>query len=418
VSARPTRPPWALLGVAIGLLLVGPALHGEGAEKKPDRRKRPGRYKIGSLYLTPRLEVRSAGVDTNVYNAQNAPVQDSSVVVAPILDAALPVGRRFRLSGSGGLLFNWFGHEGTERSTDPFARFRGEADIGSFTLFGETGWLRAKQRFSIDLDERFEHTEHTATVGVDFRPVSHLKASASVAGQSFRIDAPDQPSVEASLDRTTRILTASLSYELTRHTSLIGRTEWFRDTFDQALAGGGREVSSSRTLAGFSFGSRDFLSGELLAGVRHFPSDQSGAAPAYTGPALEAQLSMPISHAAQLRFEGEREVYYSATPGIDQLRNSFVSSRYVGELQAQLPAELLGRFSIGRQTAGYELPYVVDGQVVPRDAGLTTYAVSLLRLFGDNVRIGGGVAFERRNSTLPGGTYRGTRYGFQAEIKP
>jgi hypothetical protein len=43
---------------------------------------------------------------------------------------------------------------------------------------------------------------------------------------------------------------------------------------------------------------------------------------------------------------------------------------------------------------------------------------SLLRRFGDSVRIGGTLAWVRRVSTLATGSFEGLRYGVQAEVIP
>jgi hypothetical protein len=378
---------------------------------------------MGAFYLTPKLELKSAGSDTNVFNAETAPVSDATIVLSPSLEAALPLGNRFRFTARGFVDFTWFRDFTSERSTDRGFRFRGETDWGRLTFFGETGRARRKQRFTIDLDERLPYNERTASAGVLVRAARKLTAGFSVTGSSFDLDATSSSSiaVERSLDRSGRILGANVSYALTPRTSLVASAESIRDRFDQAIGSAGREVTSKRYLAGFSFGTRSFLNGRVEAGVRKAPVDSSSAAPGYDTPVLKAELALPFSHVARLKLTGEREIYYSAQAGVSDAapaRNSFVSKRYGAELSAEFPFDLVGRVFAVRQGADYYLPYATEEDLLARDARLNIYGFSLLRAFGESLKIGGGVSWDRRASTLPGGGYRATRYGFQAEYVP
>jgi hypothetical protein len=57
-------------GLALALCLpLSPAYAADTTRKPP-----PGRYKLGPLYLTPRLELKNAGVDTSVFNRQGGAI--------------------------------------------------------------------------------------------------------------------------------------------------------------------------------------------------------------------------------------------------------------------------------------------------------------------------------------------------------
>jgi hypothetical protein len=318
--------------------------------------------------------------------------------------------------------FNWFKDQASERSTDRALLLRGEADWGQLTFFGETGFAHRKQRFSIDLDPRVPYSERSAATGVRFKAARKLTLGASIAQRGFDVaSGPQSAQIEASLDRTTRTLGAHLAYALTPRTALTFSGEAVRDRFAVAIGPGGRDASSSRVLAGFSFATPSFLSGSLQAGVRAYSRDATSAAPSYRGPVLKLDLALPLSHLARLGLVGEREVYYSAEPGVDQgarVRNSFVSKRYELNLVAELPFDLLGRGFFVTQGADYQLLSLVNGVPAPRESRLHTVGFSVLRIVSDSLRLGGGVSWDHRASTLPGGGYRATRYGFQAEYTP
>src|SRR5689334_21665515 len=79
----------------------------------------PGRFHIGGLYLTPRLHLSQAGVDTNINNSDQAALRDNTMLVTPALEAVLPIGYRLRLRALGSAGINYFGTAESERSVDP-----------------------------------------------------------------------------------------------------------------------------------------------------------------------------------------------------------------------------------------------------------------------------------------------------------
>jgi hypothetical protein len=389
---------------------------GAGADEAPER---PGRFHAGPFWLTPRLEIRSAGYDTNVYNAQTGAVSDPAFVIAPGLVVALPVGRRLTFEARGLVSWNWFSRETSERSVDRDAGVKATLRFDRLDVFGELGWGEAKQRFSIDLDERLVHEDTRQGLGARLRLARKLQLSASAQWQSFDIQGP--PEVQASLDHDSETLGLEAGYDLTKRTQLVARFERITDSFDEALGSAGREVRSGRYMGGFGFSTRAAISGRLLLGVREFPGEVGSAAPPYTGPALDVMLGVPAGPLGQLRLQAEREVQYSATPGVSEgelVRNTYVNGRYRAELQSELPFDLISRLFYQRQLGDYQLPYLVDGVAVDRDATLHVYGFSLLKAFGPTLRVGGGYTWESRDSTLPGDSYTTSRYGIQAEYVP
>jgi Putative beta-barrel porin 2 len=381
--------------------------------------ERPGRFHTGPFWLTPRLEIRSAGYDTNVYNAQTGAISDPAFVIAPGLVAALPLGRRLTLEGRGLVSWNWFSRETSERSVDKDAGVRATLRFDKVELFGDLGWGEAKQRFSLDLDERLLHQDTSQAFGARLKLARKLTLSGSAQWQSFDIEGPT--AVQASLDHESLTLGLEGGYELTKRTQLTFRLERITDTFDQSIGSPGREVQSGRYMGGFSFGTRAAITGRLLLGVREFPGEVGSAAPPYTGPALDVSLGTSLGRLGQLQLQAEREVQYSATPGVaggELVRNSYVNGRYRAQLQSELVFDFIGRVFVQWQTGDYQLPTLVDGVPVDRDATLHVYGFSLLKALGPTLRIGGGYTWESRDSTLPGDSYRSSRYGIQAEYVP
>jgi hypothetical protein len=390
------------------------------AVDKPDQ---PGRFHAGPFWFTPKIELRSAGRNSNVYNEPFAATSDAAAVLSPRLEVALPVGQRSRFTSEGFLNLNWFHEQASERSTDRGFKVRGEVDVGPATFFGETGRGWYKQRFTIDLDERLPYRDKSATVGADLKLGRKVTVTGGLETQRFDIDdAGTAPGVAVALDRDTRTIRLEGRYALTRHTSAVASQEWIEDSFDEAIGAASADVQSRRFLAGFEFDSRGLL-GRFLAGVRDFPAQAGSAAPSYSGPALVASLAFPATSRARVRLDAEREVYYAARPGLQPDgslgRNSYVSWRSHGELAVELPFDLLARGLVGFEDASYRLPTQADGTLAAdASSHRWTWGATLLRAFGRAFKLGGGITWEQRTGRAPTPPYHGTTWGLQAEFTP
>lgn len=389
--------------------------------------KRPGLFKVGPVYFTPKLELKNAGVDTNVFYSRNA-VSDTSIVLSPSVTAALPIGRRLRLTGMGYLDFNYFHNLASERSVDFYAEGRAEVDVGRFTLFGGGGGGQFKQRFSIDVDERLLRQEKWGTTGFKVKATTKISATFSGTGRIYAFE-PSQvsgSSVQTALDRNELTGSAQLRYALTSQTTFLVSGDAIEDRFLKETIEP-RTTRSYRYLGGFEFGERAFINGRILVGIRDIPAGQ-GTAP-YRGPALAVSASVPFLRLGRFAALGERDVFYavdygiydigsSAVVGNQLVRNSYVSTILRGEATVELPLRFIGRGFFGLQEAKYLVPIRIANTVLDRVEHLWTGGGTILRRIGAKARIGGTLAWNRRVSTVPGYSYEGFRYGFTAEIVP
>src|SRR5687767_8316148 len=87
------------LGLTFGLCSAGiSAAQPQGA----DDPRAQARIHVGPLYVTPGLQLREVGVDTNVFNTNADPKSDFTFTVGPNADVWLPFGRRAMLKTSAG----------------------------------------------------------------------------------------------------------------------------------------------------------------------------------------------------------------------------------------------------------------------------------------------------------------------------
>ena len=403
----------AALGAAAGFALVVPA----GAAEPPPTR--PGRYHLGPLYLSPRLEIRDAGVDTNVFNTGAQPVPDTAMVVRPILGIALPIGGRARIDAEGALGLNYFHRLSSERSTGASGTLSGELQLGPVVLGAGGGLESGKERFSIAFDERVQREQEWATGRARFDLTRRASVTFFVTRRQWRFGrlAGGGVDVQSSLDRDEALATAEARFALTRRTTLVAGADTTDYTFAFPAAGG-RLVRAQRYLGGFEFSRRAVLSGRVLAGYRVIPG---GAAPAYRGPAVLVSASAPLARFGRLTIKADRDVYYGLhrfrAPG-ERLRNTYVSNMTEGALTIGLPLDLVGGGIVRRETARYLLPGLLEGGLGRRVDRQWTVQGRLLRRLGDHASVGGAITLIRRASSFPGLSYHGLRYGLQAEVAP
>lgn len=406
---------WPAVAAVLSLLFATP-LHAQAAGSQ-----RPGRFHVGPFWLTPRIVLRNAGIDDNVFNDAGAGTSDRQAVLTPSLDVQVPVSRRLRLSGTGALGLNYFQREDSERSTDLTGTARAEVDVGPFTVFGLLGRGRAKQRFSVEIDERLDRTTSSYGGGLSFKPSRRFTLTGQSVHHTLGFEDGAQvggDSVQAALDRESTTTSGALSYALTPRTNLVFSADVIDERFTAQAAGAAAEARSYRYLGGFTFNTGALLRGGVRVGLRDFPEDPDQTVPAYDGLSLAVDTGLPLGEHARLALVATRDVSYAVTraPGPDgPRRNSFTSFVYGGTLDLELPLSLLARGGLSFEQADYVLPYA--GNVDRRD-DVRIYNVALFRAFGRSLRVGGNVEWARRTSNLPGSGYRRRSYGLTAEYTP
>jgi hypothetical protein len=416
-----TRSVTAALAFALALGAAAPA-RAQFWPELTDKQKK-GRVRLGPFALTPRLELRNAGVDTNVFVTSTNPVEDTSIVLRASSDVFLPLGRRFRVAGTGWLDFNYFASESDQRSTDPGVQGRFEADAWRLTLVAGGGAFNSRQLYSTDIDERVKRSEEWVNLGFRLRLTSQLRVDAGVEDHSYRWNPePDQDqTVKDQLDRDSVVYKGALRYELTPLTDLVASAEKIDDTF--RVAPPGRATTTSyRYLAGFEFGEKAFLTGRFVGGVRDIPEDDAGSVVPYTGPAFQASVAAPFLQRFRLSLGYERDVYYSATGGVlteTIVRNTYTYGRFNASLDIDVAFQLVLRLTGGYENAEYLRPFPVPGAgLIDRTDQVTLGGFSLLRRIGDSALIGVTALYSRRESNYPGATYSRWQYGLQGYVNP
>ncbi len=391
-----------------------------------DQPIRSGRHRVGPAEATFRLQLRDAGVDTNVFQTLVDPVRDQVVVLALQGEGVLPLGRRLSVSGSGFIEQNHYLREGDQRATDFFGQGRAELRLGAVQLYGGGSGGQFTQRFSIDVDERLTRQEKAGYAGAVWRLAPRLSLTGQAMGEVLTF-APGQfrqgGDIKEAMDRNTLTASAQLRHALTPRTTLVVAADVLEDRFFSQPPPLPNVRRSYRFLGGVEFGERAKVSGKLLAGMREFPGTLEQGSPPYRGPILTADLTVPLGRQASFRLQGLRDVLYASSLvelGSLTYRNAFIYEQVIGSAFLPLfpkgPAAVL---SAGFEEATYLLPYPYgSNRFTDRVDHRYIGSAGLVQRLGERVRIGGHVIWARRVSSLPYFSYERVRYGFNAEIVP
>ena len=103
----------------------------------------------------------------------------------------------------------------------------------------------------------------------------------------------------------------------------------------------------------------------------------------------------------------------------DRLRNTFVHSHYEGRATVELPLSLFVEGYAWYDEVDYLLPFLTErGVPQPRVDHYWTWGGSLLRQFGDRVRLGVTVGLTQRTSSFQSLAFERVVYGVQGQMVP
>jgi hypothetical protein len=406
---------------ALLLCLASPALaqYGRPVSDKEEH----GLWRLGFLRLTPLVQLRNAGVDTNPFLTSTAATEETEVVLRAGLQVCVPVGRRLRLRGDGWLDYTFYSDALQPRAWHPGGDARAELALGPFTFFGGGGEFRARERYTTDIDTRVERREGWLNGGVQYQLTRIFGVDVGAEQRRYRYlpETVGAAPIRLFLDRDSLSYQGRLRHALTPLTTALLSAEVTDDTF--RFAEPSRATTRSYLyLGGFELADKALVRGRLLAGVRDIPARSAGSVAAYRGPAVQSALILPLlQQRLQLSASFNRDAYYSASASdgeAETLRNIYTYGRWGFAVEFELPLGLIGRAIAGWERAEYQLPSAVGDTLTRREDRIESLGGSLLRRLGRNARLGLTAVHTKRTSSLPGLAYSRWQYGLQGEFTP
>src|SRR5215204_1807651 len=152
--------------ILISMALVG--MSGMPASAQDTDPRKAARLRLGPAYLSPTLELRNIGVDTNVYNETGPePVKDFVLTAVPTIVATIGPPRT-SLSIRSETQLVYFANQASERSVNEDLTVSAQGRLGRVSPGAQVNYLNSRERLSFEIDARARHVERRGTAGVGF----------------------------------------------------------------------------------------------------------------------------------------------------------------------------------------------------------------------------------------------------------
>ena len=383
------------------LLLCALPVTAAGQTSSPDEIdevRKNARVHVGPFYLTPSIQLKEFGVDSNVFNAAGEQKSDFTATFGPKVSLSIPIARRALFTGTAATDLVWYAQYESERSIDPQFTGRGEVYLQRLTFFAENAFLNTRQRPNYEIDLRSRHVENNAAAGAGLALTP--KFSIEVAGRRHdtRYDADaqfDGTSLQQTLNRTTTGVQLTARHKATVLTTLALRYDNLQDRFEFSPS---RDAASYRIMPGVEFKPRALISGSAFVGYRKFTPDHADVLPQFSGMVAHLGLSYTLLGATTFGVTYRRDLTYS----YEASEPFFIDETVGASLRRALGPRFDVLVSADRHRYEYEqlLPGVPTIQAPPQRVDMTwNYAASIGYRIRQTGRIGLGVSYWTREST-------------------
>lgn len=365
-----------------------------------NREQRPGLWRLGPLYLTPKLRIGTLGLDTNVFYTPTERQTDFTASGGPGLELVLPMGPlRLRVEGNADYLY--FARTESQRRWGGDAGTRLEFDRGRVVAAVEERFTRVFSRPSFEVDQRV--VQDRWLTGAELRV--RLAGTLSLATRGSRSQREVKDAVEyqgadlrTSLSRDEDLVAGELIQGLTSKTSLLVGGDYERARFPLDPT---RDADSNRAYAGLEVTSQTRLFGRAVAGVRFYRPLVVARGPDFREPYVDADLSYRFGPRTELGARVSRDLAVSAfepTSGAPVLKRDVYELRLGKGLPARFDLQIFGGFTRLRSLA----PVTVEGpsgvETAVRDDKVWQGGADLGFRFRSHYRLGFAATYTDRRS--------------------
>jgi hypothetical protein len=375
------------------------------AQSPSEADARTARIHLGPLRLTPTIALTNMGVDTNVFNANDAsrPQSDFTTTLVPGADAWLRLGRSV-VTGSVREDLVYYQQFATERSINGHYNAGVLVPFNRLSLSGGGSFLATRDRPGFEIDARSERTETGAHGGFELRAFGKTFVAATLQRTTVRFDQAAEfmgANLNHELSRVVTSADAIVRYQITPVTSLVLDITRQDDRF---LYSNERNSSSSRVMGGVRFTTR--LSGSASAGYRVFTPSASDV-PAYRGLTANADLSFATIGSTRFGLQLLRDVDYS----YDFLQPYYVQTGVSTSFTKELIGPISGTARVGFHQLAYRGRIGVPAPAADRIDVVSVWGGSIGYRLSGGMRVSFNVDRQQRNSDLAGYSYGGLRFG-------
>jgi hypothetical protein len=366
----------------------------------------PGRWQAGMLHVTPLVEVRDIGIDTNLFNEAVDPKSDFTFVASPQAKASVgfPVGR---LTFGSQVDLVYFQRYDTERSVNTNTNLGFELPINRLQLRGVASYLNARRRQNSEIDARVRGTEADVVLGGAVQVSGVTTLGLEVRGTRIAYNGDpvfDGEHLPSRLDRDETRLRTSFRYSVTPLTTLVAHTDLERWRFGLSPL---RDANSFRVFPGVEFDASALLSGRAYLGYRMFDS-LDPTLPTFKGLVGSLDLTYTLREATRLSIIFDRDLTYSYRRD----RPYYLLTSWTGSVRQKLGSGMEVEARGGVETLDYSV--ASDGTSISPPEDVYRYGVRLSYALGQNSRILVNLAHRNRTSSIDRRNYQALQAGVSA----
>ena len=238
-----------------------------------------GRFVSGPLVWTPSLQLREAGVDSNIFNGPTGDEKDDTTATAVSrVDSLLTLGI-LQAATQGSLDYMYFDRYAEERGFNRRVASHIEFPVTRFSPDLTVSWAKVKERAGSEIDTRAPRTEWGYAGGLQTRFTSRIAVIATAGRQEQTYEKGIEfRGVELAnqLDRRTTSGDVTARVTLTPFTSLVVGGEIGRDEF---LSRPDANTDNLRANVAFEFAPDAIINGRVQVGYHSLKPQHAGASP-------------------------------------------------------------------------------------------------------------------------------------------
>jgi hypothetical protein len=394
--------PW-LFGISL-LAFVAFSSPAHAQSQKPDPWE-TARWRFGPFAVTPKVELKNLGWDSNVFNETVDPKSSFTTTAGAPIDWWLRFGRA-RLHGIDyfeGVYFASYPEQGGFNQRHdltllvPLNRIR--PYVGGY-------YLSTNERPGYEIDVRLRREETELNGGVIVRLTSKLDLDVSGRQTTYSYDDEEYAGTpySARLNRRTEKFGAQARYKLTPLTTLTLLADNVRERFDEYPI---RDNDGFRILPGVEFGQYALIQGKAQVGYRSFDTVEP-TMPDFSGFVANAELSYAFRGMTRFTVGFSRDIFFS----FEVLEPFYIQPGFTLSLTQQVT----GPWDVQARAGWYQLQYqsaqpLEGATVVGRVDSYNTFGGGIGYRVGRDIRVGFNVDYFRRESIFYTQTFDGLRGG-------
>lgn len=363
--------------------------------------------RLGPLSLKSTIALTNLGVDTNVFNRADAdqPQSDFTMTFSPTTDVWLRMGRTW-VTGTVDVDWIYYNKFASERAANSAFRIGVDRTFNRLAVKGNARRLSTRDRPGYEIDARSQRFETQYDGEATLRVLSKTRIGATAFRRRTQFDAAAffrEASLSRELDRTSSGTGLVVRHDVTPLTSVALDVTRERERFVTSQF---RDSDSTKVMGNVTFQPLALINGTASVGVRQFdpvPAD----VPAFTGVITEVNLSYSLLGISRFGVEANRDIQYS----FEFTQPYYLQSGVAATVQQQVfgPFDVLAR--IGTRGLDYTDRIGAAVAVSNRTDRVNTLGIGAGYRLGTDKRLGFTIERQHRESTVPGRTFTGLRFG-------